>query len=539
MKLSKKTFLYSISISSLLVGMIVIYFVTMLPSLYVHYMKNQYLQSVVEVEKGYIKKRSYEGLTVQNPTGSATLEIPFEGNELFVAGKAFRLTVIIKEEDILMVLDQIRSRFRNTDDIEWEALEEMEEIDWELLWDALTKNTILKENAPFDLKIHFEENYEEMNHSANGKIHLMEQDIVVFEANAADGDNQYTTYIAMGQTEDACIFSFLPVMTPQIKEIKPIVMGSVPMIAAVLFLVVLVCSHYFSRKIVNPIIRLANYSESVKYAENLEIPPLQIKEKDEIGELGRTLNELYERLRKNYAELEEKNIELKKENKRQEVFLRASSHQLKTPVTASLLLVDGLMQEVGKYKDTKKYLPQVKEQLLSMRKIIEEILYLNHCAENIQREPIHVFSLMEEIVQAYHIQMEENGLSCSVKGNPLTLTGDRELLKKLLDNLVSNAVSYTRNGGKIEIKLYQNTIIVQNGEAHIDEELLPHIYEPFVSGNNKQRGKGLGLYIAAYYCETLGYQLTLENTSDGVLAVLTIPKSYIASSYDLHTEELK
>ncbi len=74
---------------------------------------------------------------------------------------------------------------------------------------------------------------------------------------------------------------------------------------------------------------------------------------------------------------------LEEENERQEVFLRASSHQLKTPVAAAPLLVEGMMNEVGKYKDTKRYLPEVKKQLMAIRRIVEDILYLNHCVGNI------------------------------------------------------------------------------------------------------------------------------------------------------------
>lgn len=532
MRLARKTFLYSICISGLLVGMIVIYFVAMLPSLYVDYMKKQYLHSVVEVEKGYMENKSYEGLTVQNPTGSMTLEIPFEGDTFYIAGKAFRIAVTVQEKDIRQVLSQVRACLEDIDNLDWQQLKE---IDWGLLKNALTKERILGEEVPFDVEIDLQENGQEFYHSGEGTVHLVGQDIVVFEASAADGDNQYTTYIAVGRVRDALIFSFLPVMTPQMKEIKPIVLESVPMIAAVLFLVVLICSHYFSGKIINPVIRLANYAENVKYAQNLQIEPLKITEKDEIGELGRTLNELYEKLRQNYLELEEKNNCLEKENKRKEVFLRASSHQLKTPVTAALLLVDGMIQEVGKYKDTKKYLPQVKEQLLSMRKIVEDILYLNHCTKNLQREPVNILSLMKEVMATYHIQISEKELKCTLEENDIVITSDRELLKKLLDNLISNAVSYTEKGGNIDIEINKEAIFILNRKAHIEEELLQHIYEPFVSGNNTQRGKGLGLYIAAYYCGMLGCQLTLENTSDGVLAKFVFPQNCISSSYEIHT----
>ena len=69
------------------------------------------------------------------------------------------------------------------------------------------------------------------------------------------------------------------------------------MITAVVFLIVLIASQMFSRRIVNPIIRLAGYAEEVKEAGYAELEPFVIHEKDEIGELGTVLNELYERLR--------------------------------------------------------------------------------------------------------------------------------------------------------------------------------------------------------------------------------------------------
>lgn len=543
MKLSKKTFLYSIFISSLLAGMIVVYFVAMLPSLYVDYMKEQYLQSVVDAEKGYMENRSYEGLVVQNPTGSATLEVPLTGDTLYLAGKAFRMAIVIHDDRIKQVLEEIRSWLGDMENLEEEKFKK---IHWELLRETLEENSILKEKAPFSVKLSVLEGNEELSASGNIRVHMAEQGIFVFEANAADGDNHYTTYFAVGKTEDALVISFLPVMTPQMKEMKPIVLGSVPMIAAVLFLVVLVCSRYFSRRIVQPVIRLADYAEQVKYAENLEIPTMEISQKDEIGDLGRTLNELYEKLRSNYAQLEEKNLRLKEENKRQEVFLRASSHQLKTPVTAALLLVDGMLQEVGKYKDTRKYLPQVKEQLLSMRQIVEDILYLNHCTENLEKDRAALLSLGEEVLAAYSVQLAEKGLKSSVKGCNVTVLSDRKLLKKLLDNLISNAVSYTEEGGSLEVLIQKGkdgnltapgaSFSVRNQKAHIEESLLPHIYEPFVSGTGRQKGKGLGLYIAAYYCEALGYSLHVGNTEEGVEAVLQIPKSCIPSSHDIHKE---
>ena len=105
----------------------------------------------------------------------------------------------------------------------------------------------------------------------------------------------------------------------------------------------------------------------IKEFSKFPISVFHLNRKDEIGILGRNLQELYDTLEKNYRELEQKNNLLKEENKRQEVFLRASSHQLKTPVTAALLLTDGMINEIGKYKNVKQYLPEVKKQLQHMQ----------------------------------------------------------------------------------------------------------------------------------------------------------------------------
>ena len=136
---------------------------------------------------------------------------------------------------------------------------------------------------------------EEINglESRKGKIHQISDSMVVFEGGMNDGEIDYTTYFAAGKTEDALIFSVLPVTTPQMKEIRSIVLGSLPMITAVVFLIVLIASQMFSRRIVNPIIRLAGYAEEVKEAGYAELEPFVIHEKDEIGELGTVLNELY------------------------------------------------------------------------------------------------------------------------------------------------------------------------------------------------------------------------------------------------------
>ncbi|MDO4275951.1 MAG: HAMP domain-containing sensor histidine kinase [Eubacteriales bacterium] len=524
MKLSKKTFCYSIFISLVLVIFVLLYFSFMLPSLYVEHTANEYLDSVVKVQEGYSKNRSYQGLEVKNPTGSASIEIPFEGNRIYVAGKAFRITVEIKDQEILKIINKLRSMVKNAEtlvDIAEDTDFNLPEEDIEKIKDRLLRTDSSPLSQILTFTIVTDEEMEGIE-TRKGKVHRITDSMMVFEGGMNDGDNDYTTYIAAGKTEDAVIFSFLPVMTPQMKEIRPIVFSSLPMITAVVFLLVLIASQAFSRKIVNPVIRLADYAENVKHAGYTEMEPLEITEKDEIGELGIILNELYERLRSQYLELEEKNNALARENKRQEVFLRASSHQLKTPITAALLLTEGMQSEIGKYKDTKKYLPEVKRQLLSMRKIVEDILYLNHSADHIRKEAFDINLLVKEVLDTYRISAGEKGLSIDYKERSIQIVNDPDIMRKILDNLISNAVSYTEEGGRITIRLSAISLEVYNSVSHIDEELLPHIYDPFVSSDTRQKGRGLGLYVTSYYTELLGLGVEITNLKDGVLARLSL-----------------
>ena len=238
---------------------------------------------------------------------------------------------------------------------------------------------------------------------------------------------------------------------------------------------------------------------------------------DEIGDLAVTIDTLYEEVQTSYLALKEKNEKLQEENKRQEVFMRASSHQLKTPIAATLLLLDGMMNQIGKYKDTKKYLPKVKEQMLYMRKMVEDILSLNHMNGVVKKEPCCLDEFVKVSLQSYHVLMAKRKISTSIEGEQeVVIKTDSEMLLKIVDNAISNAVKYTPEGERIEIYIDQNTLQIRNYGAKIPQDLLQHICDPFVKGNHETNSHGLGLYIAAYYARQLGIGMDVKNEEHNV-----------------------
>lgn len=523
MKLIHKNFLYTAIITSILTILVLGYFVFMLPSLYVDYMSNKNYNEIVKQHKGYLKDGSYKNVTIQNPS-CMTVDIPFNKDSFVMTGKTFQATVTPSTEEMKALLLDIKSytkaQINSFQDADQSSNKKQFTQEWEVKaseWkEAFMKQIAILEELPFTVQTQTDTSYFKDYWDESTKFHYLSDDTLIIEASVSDGENHYTNYIGVTYNSDRIVVSYLPTMTPQMNEITPIVIRSLPMLIAVIILFALVVSYLYSKGIVDPIIKLVRHTESVRRSGVTASAPLPTKGKDEIAVLIQTLNELYEELDHNYQALENKNKELKEKNKRQEVFLRSSSHQLKTPIVAALLLVDGMINQIGKYQDVKTYLPEVKKQLLSMRKIVEDILYLSRCEEHTTFETVDLNLLVSREIANYQIGLAEGSYHVVTNYSENSfVTTDWNLLSKILDNLISNALVHSKEGATITISTKPNQLVIQNSKAHIEEELLSDIFEPFVSGHGK--GHGLGLYIVAYYANILGAKVEICNEKDGVL----------------------
>lgn len=543
MKLSHKNFLYTAIVTSILTILVLGYFICMLPSLYVDYMSKENYESIVEQHKGYLKSHSYKDLKIKNPS-CITIDIPFAEDSLVVTGKNFQTIITPATDEMKQLLLDIKNyakskvvSFQEADkSMNQKALaDELQEKVQE--WKAsFLQQTDFLDTMPFTLKTQSDTAEYQFEWNESTKVHYLSKDTMILEAGVSNGETHYTNNIGLTCNSDRIVISYLPTMTPQMNEITPIVIGSLPMLIAVIILFALVVSYLYSKGIVDPILRLVKHTESVKRSGNITNASLPSKGNDEIAILIQTLNELYEELDCNYKALESKNQELNEKSKRQEVFLRSSSHQLKTPIAAALLLVDGMINQIGKYQNTKAYLPEVKKQLQSMRKIVEDILYLSRCEQNITLDTVHVNMLIDRQLSGYGVTLEEGNFQVVKKYlADCIVTTDANLLLKILDNLISNAIVHSKEGAVITVTTKKHLLEIHNSNAHIEEDLMPDMFEPFVSGNGK--GHGLGLYIVSYYANILGANVQISNVEDGVLTKVTFASEsiYTQSSYGIHT----
>ncbi|MDU5111112.1 MAG: ATP-binding protein, partial [Clostridium sp.] len=155
---------------------------------------------------------------------------------------------------------------------------------------------------------------------------------------------------------------------------------------------------------------------------------------------------------------------------------------------------------------------------ISIRKIIDEILNLNN--KDVNKKIINIKVLIDEILFEHEIGIKEKLINVNFEGKDILLETDYHLIYKIIDNLINNAINYTNKNNDIRITLSENNLEIINYGAHIDEELLPNIFDAFVSSNSETRGRGLGLYIAYYYSNLLGYKIEISNISNGVKAIV-------------------
>lgn len=491
-KLEHENLSYSLLLAGCLLLFLTGYFIYMLPSLYVDHLMDENLKSIREQHRTFVTTGSYENIRVKNPTACFSLRIPGQGDTFFLAGKTFSLQLTLTDGRLREKLHEYQAflqDFQVTDsdtDRNHSIQMQQQSIDE---WASILSQTLSGITLPAEIKLLQFQESDSFYFNEYLRYHSISDHMFILETGVEDGSNSYINYIAIEKLEDSLVFSFLPVMTPDINEIRPVILQSLPfLIAAVLFLVLI-----FSRI----------------YAKGIIAPSQHL-------------------IRQSYEELEMKNQKLEDENLRQEVFLRASSHQLKTPVSAALLLTDGMIGRVGKYADRDLYLPRVKEQLLSMRKIIEDILYLNRLKDQIQIQETDLDALLDSCLQSYQIILSSRQLTlvCN-SGYAQKVSTDERIASLILNNLLSNAVNYTPSGGKIEIRTSPGTIQIQNYGTCIPEDLLPHIFDPFVSGNNDSNGHGLGLYLASYYARAAGASLSVTNEWESVLAILTFDQTII------------
>ncbi len=205
----------------------------------------------------------------------------------------------------------------------------------------------------------------------------------------------------------------------------------------------------------------------------------------------------------------------------------AMAHELKTPLgiirNFAENLIEHNMEEKRDY-----YLAQIIGQTEEMDHLVAdmiEIAKLDSEELALKKENVSFAELIREQMERFAPLIEEKNLQVHYCAEAdFQICGDREYLAKAVWNLLSNAVEYNVSDGRIIVAVKEGMCSIENTGAHLSEEQILHAFDLFYTGD-KSRGKkvrhmGLGLFLAKRIFGLHGIGLSIENTDEGVRAVM-------------------
>ena len=350
-------------------------------------------------------------------------------------------------------------------------------------------------------------------------VTMSEQATITAEVRFAGQEDSYTLYVTPRMEAENLAVRALAQMAPWI--------------LLVLLIFSLLCALVYSRYITRPIVRLSGIAGKMAQLdfqwESGE------KRRDEIGRLGRSLDQMARKLSAALTDLEGANralrgeVERERELDRQRMaFFNAASHELKTPVTILKGQLSGMLEGVGVYQDRDKYLLRSLQTTGRMENLIGEMLAISRMesgAAALRQETVDLSALtagrLQQDAELFR-QREQELVSALTPG--VLVTGDPSLLGRAVGNLLSNATLYSPQRARIRVwcgfRDSRPALTVENTGARIPEEALPHLFEAFYrtenSRNRSTGGSGLGLYLVKMILDRHGAECAIENTEDGV-----------------------
>ncbi len=201
-------------------------------------------------------------------------------------------------------------------------------------------------------------------------------------------------------------------------------------------------------------------------------------------------------------------------------FIANASHELKNPLTSILGFTEMLSEGAAESPEKQSaYLHAILEEGTRMMTVISDILMLEKQEDDAHHdyEETALAAIAREIASSLLPLCRKRGISISIQGETIihALPDD---MRRILDNLISNAVRYGRDGGWVRVLLEPDRIIVQDNGIGIDAAQIPLIFEPFYRVNSPDRpqttGTGLGLSIASRIARKYRGTIRVDSTVD-------------------------
>ena len=251
---------------------------------------------------------------------------------------------------------------------------------------------------------------------------------------------------------------------------------------------------------------------------------IQIRSADEIGQLGHEFNNMASELERSYATLErrveERTRALSDANLAKSRFLAAASHDLRQPLHALNLLVAQLRAEPTSAERQRLTL-RVESAVASINGLFDGLLDVSKLDAGVVSATVVAFPLQEvldRVEATFAESAHARGLHLHVRAHSAWVNSDPALMERILDNLVANALRYTRRGGvlvgcrrragKLRVEVWDTGIGIPPDKHEV---IFAEFFQLAPAATLHGEGLGLGLSIVSRLCALLGHRVEVSS----------------------------
>jgi heavy metal sensor kinase len=285
--------------------------------------------------------------------------------------------------------------------------------------------------------------------------------------------------------------------------------------------------YFLARKSLAPIASMNSQTQRVS-AENLSARLDVTNSRDELGRLATTINDLLARLENSFKE--------------QQRFIADASHELRTPLAVLRGETEVALGKTRTIDEYQQSLSLIQDEAERLSRIVEDLFILARQPINtraaLNKERVSLNDAVRDCARAAQVLAVRKGVRLKLEHDSpsIALNGDEELIRRLILNLLDNAVKYTPAGGEISLALGRQNgsaeIVVRDTGIGIPEAAQPRVFDRFYRVDKARAramgGAGLGLSIAQWIVEVHGGEITLASTpGEGSSFTVVLP---VASS---------
>jgi heavy metal sensor kinase len=279
---------------------------------------------------------------------------------------------------------------------------------------------------------------------------------------------------------------------------------------------------FLARQTLAPVATMAERARKIG-VEDLSARLPVANPRDELGQLADTFNDLLNRLEASLIQ--------------QRQFMADASHELRTPVATSRTAAAVALQQPHRNEDEyRETLGIIEQQTTRLTRIVEDMFTLARADAGsypVRRTLMYLDEVVADVVRAARVLTDTTQVSIELAAiESASFSGDEELLRRLIGNLLDNAIRHAPPCTAVKVDLNREheryVLWFTNQGEGIPPQIQPHIFERYVRGDDARTsasgGAGLGLALARWVARTHGGDVTLVRSShEGTTFAAVLP----------------